>query len=72
MHWNPDIYVPPRPWTHTADWKPPTNIKTVSGPVIAKSEVWDFLREVPKWMLRYVMSFTRGSLFHQHNLHEDK
>jgi hypothetical protein len=48
MHWNPDIYVPPRPWTHTADWKPPSNIKTVSGPVIAKSEVWDFLREVPE------------------------
>jgi hypothetical protein len=48
MHWNPDIYVPPRPWTHTADWKPPRNIKTVSGPVIARSEVWDFLREVPE------------------------
>jgi len=48
MHWNPDIYVPPRPWTHTADWKPPRNIKTVSGSVVARSEVWDFLREVPE------------------------
>lgn len=48
MHWNPDIYVPPRPWTHTADWKPPRNIKTVAGSVIAKSEVWDNLREVPE------------------------
>ena len=26
MHWNPDIYVPPRAWTHTADWKPPSSI----------------------------------------------
>ncbi len=21
IHWNPGIYVPPSPWTHTADWK---------------------------------------------------
>jgi hypothetical protein len=48
VHWNPDIYVPPRPWTHTADWKPPRNIKTVAGSVIARSEVWDNLREVPE------------------------
>lgn len=48
MHWNPDVYVPPRAWTHSADWKPPRHIKTVSGSVIAKSEVWDNLREVPE------------------------
>ena len=48
VHWNPDIYVPPRPWTHTADWKPPRSVKTVSGSVIAKSEVWDSMRELPE------------------------
>ncbi len=48
MHWNPDIYVPPRAWTHTADWKPPRHITTVAGPIIARSEVWDNLREVPE------------------------
>jgi hypothetical protein len=48
MHWNPDIYAPPRPWSHTADWKPPRSIKTVAGPVIAKSEVWDNLRGLPE------------------------
>jgi hypothetical protein len=48
MHWNPDIYVPPRPWTHTADWKPPRNISTVSGSIIARSDVWDDMREVPE------------------------
>jgi hypothetical protein len=48
MHWNPDIYVPPRAWTHTADWKPPRNIKIVAGSVIARSEVWDNMREVPE------------------------
>lgn len=48
MHWNPDIYVPPRAWTHTADWKAPKSVKTVAGPVIAKSEVWDAMRLVPE------------------------
>jgi len=48
IHWNPDIYSPPRPWAHTADWKPPANIYSVAGPVIAKSEVWDQLRGVPE------------------------
>lgn len=48
MHWNPDIYVPPRAWTHTADWKPPRNVKTVAGPIIARTDFWDNLREVPE------------------------
>jgi hypothetical protein len=48
MHWNPDIYVPPRAWTHTADWKPPRHIKTVAGSIIARSDVWDSMREVPE------------------------
>ncbi|MCK4748047.1 MAG: hypothetical protein KAT15_13445, partial [Bacteroidales bacterium] len=48
IHWNPGIYTPPKPWTHTADWKPPKNIKNISGPVIATSDVWDNLRGVPE------------------------
>lgn len=48
MHWNPDIYVPPRPWTHTADWKNPKNMITVAGPVIARNDIWDEMREVPE------------------------
>jgi len=48
VHWNPDIYVPPRAWTHSADWKPPRSVKTVAGPIIARSEVWDNLRGVPE------------------------
>lgn len=48
MHWNPDIYVPPRAWTHTADWKPPRSVKTVSGAIIARTDFWDHLREVPE------------------------
>lgn len=48
MHWNPDVYVPPRPWSHTADWKPPRNISTVAGAIIARSDVWDDMREIPE------------------------
>ncbi|HOS70964.1 MAG TPA: hypothetical protein PLZ75_00785 [Bacteroidales bacterium] len=48
MHWNPDIYVPPRPWTHTADWNPPKNVSSVAGSIIARSDVWDDMRKVPE------------------------
>ena len=48
IHWNPGIYTPPKPWTHTADWKPPKNVQNISGPVIATSDVWDNLRGVPE------------------------
>uniref|UniRef100_UPI003216C86A hypothetical protein n=1 Tax=uncultured Draconibacterium sp. TaxID=1573823 RepID=UPI003216C86A len=48
IHWNPGIYVPPRAWTHTADWKHDQNMHSVSGPVMATSEVWGNLREMPE------------------------
>ena len=48
VHWNPGVYAPPRPWTHTADWKPPTNVKFMAGPVISTAEMWGNLRELPE------------------------
>ena len=48
IHWNPGAYTPPRPWTHTADWKPPANVSFMSGPVISTAEMWDHLRELPE------------------------
>jgi len=48
IHWNPEIYTPPRPWTHTSDWDPPQNINSYTGPVMALSEVWGNLREIPE------------------------
>ena len=48
IHWNPEIYTPPTPWTHTSDWKPAPNVKSFSGPVLASSEVWGNLREIPQ------------------------
>ncbi len=48
IHWNPGIYVPPRAWTHTADWKLEQNMHSVSGPVISTVEQWGHLREMPE------------------------
>ncbi len=48
IHWNPGIYVPPRPWTHTADWKPPEHVGFMAGPVMATAEMWGPLRGVPE------------------------
>ncbi len=48
IHWNPEIYAPPAPWTHTSDWRPPENVKAVTGPVISFSDVWGGLREIPE------------------------
>jgi hypothetical protein len=48
IHWNPGIYTPPRPWTHTADWKPPQNVNLISGPVTAITELWGNLRDIPE------------------------
>ena len=48
IHWNPGVYVPPRAWTHTADWKLEQNMHSVSGPVISTVEQWGHLREMPE------------------------
>lgn len=48
IHWNPEIYTPPIPWTHTSDWKPPQHVQAVSGPVISFCDVWGNLREIPQ------------------------
>ncbi len=48
IHWNPGIYAPPRPWTHTADWKPPAHTKLTSGPITAVTELWGNLRDIPE------------------------
>lgn len=33
IHWAPEAYPPPRPWTHTSDWMQP-NFRSWSGPVV--------------------------------------
>jgi hypothetical protein len=48
IHWNPEIYTPPVPWTHTSDWDPPPHVQSLIGPVISFSDVWGNLREIPQ------------------------
>jgi hypothetical protein len=48
IHWNPEIYTPPTPWTHTSDWDPPPHVQSLIGPVISFSDVWGSLREIPQ------------------------
>jgi len=48
IHWNPGIYVPPRAWTHTADWKHDQKMYSISGPVLATGEFWGNLRNMPE------------------------
>jgi hypothetical protein len=48
IHWNPEIYTPPRPWTHTSDWDPPQNVNSYTGPVMAMTEVFGNLRDIPE------------------------
>jgi hypothetical protein len=48
IHWNPEIYAPPRPWTHTSDWKPPGHVESMAGPVVARTAVWGNLRDIPE------------------------
>ena len=48
IHWNPGVYVPPRAWTHTADWKLEQNSHSVTGPVISTVEQWGHMRNMPE------------------------
>ena len=47
LHWNPDIYAPPRIWTHASDWDPPANMTTISGPIFFMIQRWGELPDYP-------------------------
>jgi hypothetical protein len=43
LHWNPDLYAPPRVWTHASDWNPPTHHRMITGPVFCMTKRWGAL-----------------------------
>jgi hypothetical protein len=47
LHWNPDIYAPPRIWSHASDWDPPANVTTISGPIFFMIQRWGELPDYP-------------------------
>ena len=40
LHWNPDVYAPPRTWMHASDWNPPPGYQTLGGPVFFMTKRW--------------------------------
>ncbi len=47
LFWNPDLYAPPRVWTHASDWAPPQNCQMLSGPVFFMLKRWGPLPDYP-------------------------
>lgn len=47
LHWNPDVYAPPRIWSHASDWAPPPNTTTISGPIFFTIQRWGELPDYP-------------------------
>lgn len=47
LHWNPDVYAPPRIWSHASDWAPPPNVVTTSGPIFFSIQRWGDMPDYP-------------------------
>ncbi len=48
LHYNPDVWVKGRSWTHTHGWNPPPETTTVSGPVAVVTRRWGHLPRAPE------------------------
>ncbi len=47
IHWAPEAYPPPRPWTHTSDWKEP-KFESWKGPVVVTTLARGALPYIPE------------------------
>lgn len=43
VHWNPDCYAPPKPWSHASDWNPPPQQAVTAGPLLVMTSAWGSL-----------------------------
>ena len=59
IHWNPDVYAPPRPWYHTSDWENPPFFE-VAGPVVASVRVAAPLPYYPSVLASVTYHFYAG------------
>ena len=57
MHWNPDIYAPPRIWSHASDWDPPANVQTTGGPIFFSIQRWGPLPDYPDVLCSVTYTF---------------
>ena len=47
IHWAPEAYPPPRPWTHTSDWQQP-KFESWQGPVVVTTLARAGLPHIPE------------------------
>ncbi len=57
LHWNPDVFAPPRIWSHASDWDPPANVHTESGPVYFSIQRWGPLPDYPDVLCSVTYTF---------------
>lgn len=57
LHWNPDVYAPPRIWSHACDWDPPENYSTISGPIFFTTKRWGPLPDYPDVLVSVTYTF---------------
>jgi hypothetical protein len=43
LHYNPDLWVPGRIWTHASDWNPPPYSTLSAGPLVLRTRRWGAL-----------------------------
>ncbi len=59
LHWNPDVYAPPRTWMHASDWQRPAGYATISGPVFFMTKRWAPLPDYPEVACSITYTFYR-------------
>ncbi len=47
LHYNPDLWVPGRIWTHACDWNPPPYTQWTEGPLVLRTRRWGELPGLP-------------------------
>ena len=48
LHYNPDVWIDGRDWSHTKSWNPPPNQRMTQGPIAVVTHRWGALPRVPE------------------------
>jgi len=57
LHYNPDVWVKGRRWTHTHGWSPPPHTETVAGPIAVVTRRWGGLPRAKEVGVNVVYTF---------------
>lgn len=61
LHYNPDVWVKNRSWTHTHGWNPPPKIRVEAGPVCIVTRRWGHLPRAVEVEVEVVYHFFSGT-----------